>query len=301
LKNWDGNGLLLEPLIAWADVGAELQVGVPIALHARVRDLRVLDDLSTVSWTQISGPGAASFADSAALETTATFDQSGSYVLELAVSGGGSNYAATTALTIGGDTTPPDMPLGLSAMLYQNGIRLVWDESPDPEPVTYRVYRRTASSGFGAPLVGDLPSSDYEDPIVAPGVTYLYVVTAVDASGNESTPSAEFTITTMGIVTTTFDFGTDPGKITASAAGFSLSTSGESGFNNRADGLEAVAAASSGFVKLAFLRSFPGLQGALFTQTTSSPVSSAVAVIHTLKMDDFLHLRGENDPEVRLP
>jgi hypothetical protein len=299
LKDWDGDGLLLDPLIVWADAEAALQVGVPIALHARIRDLRVLDDSSTVSWTQVSGPGTASFADSAALETHATFDQLGNYVFQLAVSGGGSNHIATTAVMIGdGDTTPPAMPTGLSARYDPGAIRLKWDESA--EPVTYRVYRRTAS-GYGAPLAGDLPGSGYVDTTIVPGETYYYMVTAVDVYSNESAPSDERIITAVGIVTTSFDFGTDPGKVTASADGFSLSSSGTGGFNDRADGLEAVSSATSGFENLTYLRPFPGLGGGQsrdFKLTTEIRVNELIGTAQENNDRWGIHMFGSAGNEV---
>jgi hypothetical protein len=262
LKDWDGDGLFLDPLIVRLDAEVEPDVGVPVSLRAQVRHLRVLDGLNSVSWKKISGPGTVVFADRGALETTATFDQPGSYVLEVEVGGGGSSHVATATVRIGegGGTTPPAAPTGLKALHDPGMIRLAWDESAETPPLTHRVYRRTPSGDYGDPLVGDLPVHHYLDTTVAPQMTYLYVVTAVDALGNESSPSAELAIATAGAVTA-FEFGTVPGKVTASAAGFSLSSSGSSAFSDRADGLEAVAATTAGFENLAFLRRFFGLGG----------------------------------------
>jgi hypothetical protein len=131
-------------------------------------------------------------------------------------------------------------------------------------------------------------------------MTYFYVVTAVDAHGNESTRSAEFAIAAMGVVTT-FDFGTEPGKITASAAGFSLSSSGVSGFNNRVDGLEAVAAAAAGFENLTFSRSFPGLGGGQsqnFTLTTEIRVNELIGTAQENNDRWGIHMFGSAGNEV---
>lgn len=102
LKTWDGNGLLLDPLVVWADADADFLVNQSIPLHSNVRDLRLLDNLVSVLWEQISGPGLVSFSDSSALETSATFSEIGTYGLQLTLSGGGIIRSATTTITIEG-------------------------------------------------------------------------------------------------------------------------------------------------------------------------------------------------------
>ncbi|HKL22149.1 MAG TPA: hypothetical protein VJ904_10100, partial [Tichowtungia sp.] len=58
-------------------------VGSPLAICGTVRNLPMLDRGVSASWSKVSGPGSVTFADPAALETTATFSQPGSYVLKL--------------------------------------------------------------------------------------------------------------------------------------------------------------------------------------------------------------------------
>jgi hypothetical protein len=66
---------------------ATAQVGQPLVLGATVTDDgKPTGVLLTALWTQQSGPGTAIFGDNTLVDTTATFDQPGTYVLRLTVS-----------------------------------------------------------------------------------------------------------------------------------------------------------------------------------------------------------------------
>jgi hypothetical protein len=66
---------------------ATAEVGQPLVLGATVTDDgRPTGVLLTALWTQQSGPGTAIFGDNTLVDTTATFDQPGTYVLRLTVS-----------------------------------------------------------------------------------------------------------------------------------------------------------------------------------------------------------------------
>lgn len=89
-----------------------------------------------------------------------------------------------------GDTTPPAAPSGLVAR-GANSISLDWDDNLDIDLASYNVYRSaTSGSGYSALATG-VTSSAYIDNTVTNGITYYYVVTAVDTSGNESASSHE--------------------------------------------------------------------------------------------------------------
>ena len=60
----------------------------------------------TTTWSQLSGPGVASFANAAALHTSASFSQQGAYVLQLLASDG--QLAAFDTVTISVTPTPPN-------------------------------------------------------------------------------------------------------------------------------------------------------------------------------------------------
>ncbi|HUG64327.1 MAG TPA: S8 family serine peptidase [Gaiellaceae bacterium] len=96
----------------------------------------------------------------------------------------------------GGDTTPPAAPSSLTATAGSGSVSLDWADNTD-DFVGYNVYRST-ESGLGyeklntSSLVG---SSHYNDTTVTNGTKYYYVVSAVDASNNESGNSNEASAT----------------------------------------------------------------------------------------------------------
>src|SRR5690606_18021852 len=80
-----------------------------------------------------------------------------------------------------------------------DGVLLTWQESVSVDAVGYRVYRsfEPGVDTESAPYAGDplLGNTTFYDPNVEPGTTYYYVVTAVDAAGNESVASNEVEVT----------------------------------------------------------------------------------------------------------
>jgi hypothetical protein len=106
------------------------------------------------------------------------------------------------------DTFPPAPPSGLVAVpvsaIMNNGrpeVDLSWSANTESDFAQYRVYRRDITSSRPtrpiAPPAGspNIVAPAYRDLHVQPGQTYTYAVTAVDASGNESHPSSEVTVT----------------------------------------------------------------------------------------------------------
>ena len=100
------------------------------------------------------------------------------------------------------DTFPPGVPTGLEAVPggatpSDRSIDLSWTPDIDPDLAGYSVYRQevtsagqvagTATRLNTTPIVGPA----YRDQTAVPGHRYAYRVTAVDASGNESAPSAD--------------------------------------------------------------------------------------------------------------
>ncbi|HWF40068.1 MAG TPA: hypothetical protein VG322_16200 [Candidatus Acidoferrales bacterium] len=95
------------------------------------------------------------------------------------------------------DTFPPAAPEGLivafvpaqSAELAH--LELSWNISSETDLAGYNVYRSEQSGVQGTRINSELlPTPAFRDMNAVPGRTYYYSVTAVDRSGNESTPSA---------------------------------------------------------------------------------------------------------------
>jgi subtilase family serine protease/Tol biopolymer transport system component/fibronectin type 3 domain-containing protein len=81
-----------------------------------------------------------------------------------------------------GDLEPPAIPVGLAAMVRGRDVLLSWAPNSEPDVATYAVVR----DGVG---IGSTATAAFRDPSLANGI-YVYEVFAVDASGNESAPSA---------------------------------------------------------------------------------------------------------------
>ena len=110
-----------------------------------------------------------------------------------------SEEASTTTDATGMDATPPSTPVGLSASARGPGkASLNWEDNTEPDMNHYNVYR-SETSGSGYLLIGTAPGtigdSWYQDSTGSSGVTYYWVVAAVDTSGNESPYSNESSAT----------------------------------------------------------------------------------------------------------
>ena len=109
-----------------------------------------------------------------------------------------SEASKPTTLTLR-DTFPPATPTGLVAIPNQQSatnnqqpasIDLSWEPNTEPDLAGYYVYRRT--SGPPARVTPTLlPGPAYRDTTATPGQRYIYTITAVDTSGNESPPTPD--------------------------------------------------------------------------------------------------------------
>jgi hypothetical protein len=110
------------------------------------------------------------------------------------------------------DTFPPAAPAALAAVpvsaAMNNGqpeVDLSWSANTEPDLAQYRVYRRDVTQQETMRQIAPPPASGpnaetvvapaFRDLHVQPGHIYRYAVTAVDASGNESTRSTEVSAT----------------------------------------------------------------------------------------------------------
>jgi hypothetical protein len=101
-----------------------------------------------------------------------------------------SAFAEVTATT---PTPPPAPPSNLTASGTNGKVSLVWVGAATA--ASYRVYRGTTAGGEGSrPIATGLTTASYTDANVASGGTYYYVVTAVDAAGQESGRSNEVSV-----------------------------------------------------------------------------------------------------------
>ncbi|MGA9885441.1 MAG: hypothetical protein WBQ34_17125 [Candidatus Acidiferrales bacterium] len=110
------------------------------------------------------------------------------------------------------DTFPPAAPSGLIGIFVPAGNRvpayvdLSWGVSPEPDLAGYRVYRSEQAGVLGTPLDNQLLLTPaFRDMNVVSGRRYLYAVTAVDRSGNESSPSAAIVVSVPAVTQPSHD------------------------------------------------------------------------------------------------
>ena len=103
----------------------------------------------------------------------------------------GTSAASSGTPTSGGDQTPPSIPQNLTAgAATSTTIPLTWNASTDNVAVTgYNVLRNAIK-------VQTQAGTAFTDTALTPNTPYTYTVTAFDAAGNVSDPSAALTVTT---------------------------------------------------------------------------------------------------------
>ena len=99
--------------------------------------------------------------------------------------GNESTYSAEAAVTV--TDVAPAAPTGLAATPGDSQATLDWADNTESDITGYNVYRSETAGGSYTKVNGSLlPTSDYVDLGLVNGITYFYVVTAVDTA----TPTA---------------------------------------------------------------------------------------------------------------
>ncbi len=110
----------------------------------------------------------------------------------------GNTSSCSSGITYTHDNIPPGAPTGLTAVGGNQSVALNWDDATDSGSgvAGYNVYRSTTPGGPYTPINSSLvTTSQYLDTGLTNGVTYYYVVTAVDNATNESGYSSEVSAT----------------------------------------------------------------------------------------------------------
>jgi hypothetical protein len=91
----------------------------------------------------------------------------------------------------GGDSAPAN-PAGASGAGGGATAILEWNPNAEGDLAGYRIYRSTAAGSYGAPIASvPTGTTSYAAGGLQTGITYYFVVTAYDTSGNESPFSTE--------------------------------------------------------------------------------------------------------------
>jgi hypothetical protein len=109
-----------------------------------------------------------------------------------------SKHSVTVLVFSGSDSDdqPPRVPTGLSGSGGEGRAFLFWEASPEEDLEGYNVYRSRCAAG---PFQGKVNASpveipEYLDVGADSNVSYMYAVTAVDRSGNESSLSGKVSV-----------------------------------------------------------------------------------------------------------
>ena len=151
-----------------------------------------------IAWSQVSGPGSASFGDAAAAATTATFDVAGTYVLRLQAFDGSLNTADEVTVTVldpdPGDDPPQVHSVSITPAIPRTNdlVTAVVDASdPDGDPITLDY----SWSRNGAQIVG-AAASTLDLSVAGAGDRGDAIAVTVTASGvASSSPTASAPVT----------------------------------------------------------------------------------------------------------
>ncbi|MCY3020656.1 MAG: PKD domain-containing protein [Planctomycetota bacterium] len=155
----------------------------------------------TVQWSEVSGPGTATFANAASLSTTAAFSVAGTYVVRLTANDGELSAGASVTVQVGAapGNTPPQLtsPVTASpatAVAGQTVTFSVGAGDPDGDALSYMW-------NFG----DGTPQSGIGTHVYTVAGTYTATVTILDSKGGTLTSSATITVTGGGSADTDGD------------------------------------------------------------------------------------------------
>ncbi|MEU3725486.1 DNRLRE domain-containing protein [Streptomyces sp. NPDC031705] len=113
----------------------------------------------------------------------------------------GAAQQSLTRFSSTGDTGAPTVPVASAAAFTPGEVQVRWRTSLDLDDsaLTYRIYRNGAATPVATVTADSLffrrPQASWTDTTAQPGQSYTYRVTATDAAGNVSAPSAPAGVT----------------------------------------------------------------------------------------------------------
>lgn len=93
------------------------------------------------------------------------------------------------------DFVAPAIPSGLRASAGNQQSAVVWNANTESDLTSYKVYGGTTPNPTTLLATVNAPGNSYRHTGLSNNVVYYYRIIAVDASGNESSPTADVTVT----------------------------------------------------------------------------------------------------------
>ncbi|MCE5186350.1 MAG: hypothetical protein LLF76_09520 [Planctomycetaceae bacterium] len=106
---------------------------------------------------------------------------------------GGALRLKVSGFQIVNQATPLAAPTGLTAAACDQAVSLDWNDNPEPDIMSYKIWRAASAGGPYTLIASDLNASNHTDNTVSNGTRYFYVVTAVNRMSDESAGSNEVT------------------------------------------------------------------------------------------------------------
>jgi len=182
----------IAPPTVTANGGGSYTIGLSAGSATLTSTLNVFYDTSPISRTgQLIASGLPLTTTSYMWQPTDVV--SGTYYVYAMVDDplGAPAYAYAAAPVTIADTTPPDTPTGLSAVVNGSAVTFTWQPSLAPDVAGYRV--RYREPGGGQTFMADVPggqSTTYTQSGLYLNGNWEITVSAYDVSGNESAPSS---------------------------------------------------------------------------------------------------------------
>lgn len=149
------------------------------------------NDFDSLEWHIENHPYLTPHVNTDSIQFTAPLTWFGTDTLLVTVSD--SSLSDTTQLIVtvtpAPDSTPPAAPSGLTAMISGGDAILSWDANTEPDIASYTISRSTDAVSFSpTDVIGTVehPIITFTDKSIPWEVTYYYMVSAVDDSGNVS-------------------------------------------------------------------------------------------------------------------
>ncbi len=154
-----------------------------------------------------STPAASSTLSIAGLKIVGTGQANAATALQYSIDGGATYGSAAAMIEVigrsGRDVTPPGSVTGASASVATNGrsVLLRWTNPTDSDFNNVRVYRSNIANTVGTHIT-TTSAGTYTDTEVAAGMTYYYLIRAVDLSGYEDQGLVQLSVTIPAAGTT---------------------------------------------------------------------------------------------------